>query len=148
MQNYGFSFIELLCALAIAGILCALTIPSLSHYIYSVQAKLTMQQIQQAVAYGRSLAIAHKQSISVYKNTDHMLVVAPNVQPLLFKLYMCAHCTLSLAQSGFESYKITIQPSGMTHQNGKFDYKSSKFSGFPQFNLYFNKALRIYMLSG
>ena len=158
MQKPGFTFIELLCVLGIASLLCVFTIPSLNHYIYSVQAKLTMQQIQQAISYGRSQAIAQNQIITICPSNnnltcsvswdDGLLVVTPNGRAFPFKLYICAHCTLSLSQSGFVLEKITIQASGMTHQNGKFDYKSVKFSGFPQFNLYFNKALRIYMLNG
>lgn len=147
MHNHGFSFLEILLVLAITAVLYAVGITGINHYIYSMNATLTLNQIQTAVMYARSLAIRDGEQVLVYVNQESLLVYA-RCGSFRFKTFMSTFSRLDLKQSGFHPNVMKIEPNGLTYQNGHFHYYSQKSNAFPEFKLYFNKGLRFYTVQG
>lgn len=148
---------QLIIVMAIVVISYTTAIPNLRYFIYTQSANITMQQIQQAINYARSLAIAYDKPVIVCPGSgigcgrdwqEGILVIAPNSRIYSFKVHSSAFSVLTMLQSGNSGQKLVVEANGMTHNNGCFYYKSLNLSDFPQFKLYFNKALRIYMVSG
>lgn len=149
--------IQLIIVMALVVMCHTVALPNLRNFIYTQSAQLSMQQIQYAINYARSLAVANGKSITICPSSGFectndwnqgILVIAPNNQKYSFKIYTSTFSSLTLAQSGFSGQKLVIEANGMTYSNGCFYYKSLNFSDFPQFKLYFNKALRLYMVNG
>lgn len=158
MYQRSFSLLELIFVMAIITIGYTIAIPNWHYFLYMQYGKLNMQQLQQAVNYARSLAAVHKQNIIICPSHDRLtcannwnegiLVVAPDNKACFFKVYMSKISNLNLVKSGHTTKRMIIQANNMTHHNGSFTYNSPKHSAFPQFKLYFNKALRIYVIIG
>lgn len=147
MRNQGFTFLELLVVLAISMVIYAICLPGVNHYIYSINAALTLNQIQTAVMYARSLAIRQQEQVQVYCTREAIRVDTSN-RKYQFRTFMSTFSRLDLKQSGFHPNIIKIEPTGLTYQNGHFHYYSQKFNAFPEFKLYFNKGLRFYTVKG
>lgn len=149
----GFSFIELVYSLAIAGISALCTMPHLQRILFAYYAKINLQQIASTIYYARSVAIAQHTTIKICPSADQlrcshkwqkgMLVIAPNLQRYIPFIMPNTH-TLTLQQSGFETFKLTIEANGLTNYNGHFNYSEQNHNAGSQFKLYFNKGLRLY----
>lgn len=154
----GFTLLELIIVMAIASITYLVATPNLHYFTHMKYGNLNMQQIQQAINYARSLAILYKQDIVICPSIDRikcatywdhgLLVNAPNGKSCFFKLHKHKYSHLKLIKSGHTTKQMLIQANGMTFHNGSFTYNSSKSSDLPQFKLYFNKALRVYIVIG
>ena len=147
MKLGGFSLIECIVAFSIAAICCACAVPGIHSFIHSHHAHATMQQLQQSIVLARSIAIARNCSVAIYPQDDSLLLKIEDSGFIKrIPLNMAADTRLSLLQSGFSNQSLTIQANGMAYTNGHFNYKSKKPNSLPQFNLYFNRALRTYVL--
>lgn len=106
-----------------------------------------MQQLQQSIALARSIAITQNCQVTIYLSPKKLtLTTSKHTLNKHINLNIGINNELSLHQSGFSNKMLTIQPDGMTYTNGHFNYKSRKSNALPQFNLYFNRALRTYFL--
>lgn len=147
MKQSGFTLIECLFVISLAVTSCAFAIAGVGYFMYIHNATTTMQQLQQSIALARSIAITHSCQVTIYlgpqnldlKTTQHDLQKHINLNIGIYD-------ELLLQQSGFSNKMLTIQADGMTYTNGHFNYKSRKSNALPQFNLYFNRALRTYVL--
>lgn len=157
MRQRSFSILELLFTLTIASIALLCVTPFLHSFIYKLYAHMTMQQIEMAINYGRSLAIRSGQQVTICPNEQDrrgqawsggILVSTSDGAKSWFNVFMLKHANLELRQSGFNGQCLMIEANGLTYYNGSFNYKSLKNHAFPQFKLYFNKALRIYLVIG
>lgn len=146
MKYHGFSLIECIIALSIAVISCSIAITGLRSFIYTYHATSTLQQIKQGIALARSIAIARNHQVIIQRNNNMLTLSANNKVIKQLKLAIGTKDMLTLHQSGFCNQIVTIQGNGMTYNNGHFNYKSQKPNSFAQFNLYFNMALRTYVL--
>jgi len=146
MKNSGFSLIECIFALSVAVTTCTFALAGLRPFIYTHNANSTLQQLQQGIALARSIAIAQHCKVTIHPQgkTLTLRVGSENIKRL--SLNIGHGDELSLLQSGFSNRMVTIQPDGTTYTNGHFNYKSLKPNALPQFNLYFNRALRTYIL--
>jgi Tfp pilus assembly protein FimT len=118
------------------------------------QASLSMQQINTAINYARSMAIFLRQPVEICPSRDKIschavwqhgiLVIAPNGARRFFKILATDNFMLTLQQSGFSQQRVQVQPDGTTYSNGHFTLKSLNSRYIVIFNLYFNRALRTY----
>lgn len=153
MSYLGFSLIELMLGIAITVTSCAIVIPSYSRFLDFCSGNLTLYQVRMAIQYAKSVSAAESTLTILCPNLDDRecgpswdngILVRSDAGTKVFKVFIRPHATLSLTQSGFNGQKLVIQADGLTHSNGQFNYKSHKSYALPQFNLYFNKTLRIY----
>jgi len=147
MKHGGFSLIECIFVIGIAVTSCTIAIGGIRYFIYTHNANSTLRQLQQGILLARSIAIAQNCQVTIHPHPKH-LTLKNSEQALIkhLRLNIGASDELTLQQSGFSNNTLTIQADGMTYANGHFNYKSRKSSALPQFNLYFNKALRTYVL--
>lgn len=148
MKQSGFSLIECIFAISIAIVSCTFAVTGLRSFIYTHNANSTLKQLQQNIALARSIAIAQGYPVTIQHNNNILTLRVNNQEFKRLKLPIGAMDTLTLYQSGFNNQTVTIQANGMTYSNGHFNYKSQKPNSLPQFNLYFNMALRTYVLRG
>lgn len=151
----GFSLLELLIVIAIIGVTCCLAIPTLSKFIYQQNAGMTLQQIDLAMALARSNTFAHNTPTSLCPShngyscstdwSQGILVTAANLTPQFFKVQRSGNGILYLTQSGHTTYLLTVNPDGYATSNGHFCYRALN-SEWPEFKLYFNRALRTYFV--
>ncbi len=146
MKYGGFSLIEFIFVFSIAVVSCNIAIAGLQYFIYTHNGTNTLQQIQQSISLARSIAIARDYQITICPSNNMLILSANNQEFKRFNLSVGANDMLTLYQSGFSNKIVTIQANGMTYNNGHFNYKSKKTNSLPQFNLYFNMALRTYVL--
>ena len=156
--QHAYSLIELLIVISLFSITIVGTLSAFHTFYYKLSGHITLQQLQQALTYGRSVAILHQQKVTVCPSYNQyscdgswnqgILVLAPNNDSRFFHSYIATNAILTLTQSGRTNNRVEIQANGMTYTNGHFSYKSLKATYIPQFNLYFNRALRNYVLRG
>lgn len=147
-QRHGFALIEYIFALSIIIISATMATAALQSFLYTHQASSTMLQLQQSISLARSIAIAQNCHVTIsYFGTNNSLTIKINNHEIKqIKLNIGKTDSLTLHQSGFDNTVITVTQDGMTYSNGHFNYKSQKSNSLPHFNLYFNKALRTYVL--
>lgn len=153
MKNLGFSILECMIVIAIATLSYLIAIPNLQRLNHAYTGKTLIIRLQQILHYARSLAIVQQQSVTVcpsyngYSCAENwgvgVLIVGKNTKQY-FKLNTGAG-SLTLQQSGNNNKRIEILPNGMLYVNGHFNYKNSRAISWPEFNLYFNRALRTYI---
>jgi Tfp pilus assembly protein FimT len=158
MRNSGYSLFELTIILLITSILALQGWHTVSLWSYKIAAMLSLRQIRMAIEYGRSAAIANGAGVTICPATESStcgsewkqgLQLLSSKGKLLKKFPIYGvNIELNLVQSGFTRQKLVLETNGMIHNNGHFNYKTDKVCDFPQFNLYFNKALRIYIDDG
>jgi Tfp pilus assembly protein FimT len=147
MKCKGFSLIECIFAINIAAACCVFALVGVRQFIYMHNAHTTLQQLQQGICLARSIAIAQNCQVTIYPHSRSlMLEIGEQGPKKKLSLSVGAGDELSLRQSGFSNKIITVQADGMTYTNGHFNYKSRNTNALPQFNLYFNRALRTYVL--
>lgn len=154
MNNYGFTLLECIMIIAILAISYTIAFAHLPRFIYTYTATTTIQQLQQILHYGRSVAIAQQKNIIICPSYDRshcavewgsgILLIGDNIKQH-FNLNLGTHGLLTLQQYGSSNYKIELLASGFLNNNGHFTFKSSKHQDWQQYNLYFNKALRTYL---
>lgn len=140
--------------IAITVTSCAMVIPSYSRFLDFCYGNLTLYQVSMAIQYAKSISAAKSTTTILCPNLDNRgcganwdngILVKSDADTKVFQVFIRPHASLSLIQSGFNGQKLVIQADGLTHSNGHFNYKSHKSYALPQFNLYFNKTLRIYI---
>ncbi len=147
MKQCGFSLIECVFAIGIFATGCGFAVAGTRSFTYKHNARSTLQQLQQAIVLARSIAITHNCHVHVYlKPTGLDINTAKQKFKKHINLNIGTFDELSLQQSGFNNKLLTIKADGMTYTNGHFNYKSRNGNALPQFNLYFNRALRTYVL--
>jgi type II secretory pathway pseudopilin PulG len=147
MKHAGFSLIECTLVIGIAVASCVFAMTGVRHFIYTHNANTTMQQLQQSISLARSIAIARNCQVTIYPQDKSLTLKIAGLDLVKhLNLNVGAGDELLLLQSGFSNKSLTIQADGMTYTNGHFNYKSRKANSLPQFNLYFNRALRTYVL--
>lgn len=147
MKHAGFSLIECIFVIGIAVTSCTIATTGIRYFIYTHNASTTLRQLQQGIVLARSIAIAQNCQVTIHPQAKHLTLKTDG--RLVIKhlnLNIGASDELILLQSGFSNKMLTIQADGMTYTNGHFNYKSRKSNALPQFNLYFNRALRTYLL--
>jgi Tfp pilus assembly protein FimT len=152
----SFSQLELLIVSSLLAITATATIPFSSKLYHKTCALIALSQVRLALNYARSVAIAEQQTVTMCPSYNRyscsgswhqgILVVAPNSKTRFFATFCNSKAILTLTQSGYTNNKVDIQVNGMTYTNGHFSYKSLKPTFIAQFNLYFNRALRSYIL--
>ena len=151
MRNLGFSILECIFVIAIMATSILLAIPNLQRTAYMYLGRASMHELQLALQYARSAAIAQQEIILICPSSNGLgcgnnwqsgiLVTSTQIKKF-FKLYI-RHGKLTLQQSGNSNIRLQILPNGMLHTNGHFNLHSK--DNWPEFNLYFNKALRTYL---
>ncbi len=152
-RNCAYNLIECLLVVTLIGIIATSTFPSFDHLWQTLQAHLTLGQLRQILQLSRSQAIANNGSVTLCGSSNGyscnqswrgvLLESSPGVLHY-FDLRLSPQVILLLTQSGKTANKVVIQANGMAQTNGHFSYKSLKGSNATQFNLYFNKALKMY----
>jgi len=151
----AYSLLELLIASSILIVGLSLGLTGAYSFAQSQYVAINMRQLQQSIYYARSLAINQRQKVTICPSYNRhscggtwnqgLLVRSANGDLKYFKLYKNTAWLLSLQQSGYSNNRVEVHPNGMTDTNGHFNYKSLNSGYIPQFNLYFNKALRVYV---
>ncbi len=151
---FAYTLIEILLVISIIGVAVVAAIPTVSKFVYTQYAALTIRQIQQAINYARSEAILHHQTVTICPSFNRyncsnnwgqgLLVLVPNGNSRFFPTYVNSQVQLSLVQNGFSNNSVQIQANGLSYTNGHFTYRALNSTYIPQFNLYFNRALRTY----
>lgn len=149
----GFSFLELLCVIAIIASTCCVAIPALNKFLYQQRAAFALEQIDLIIAYARSNSMAHEIKTIICPShngyscgnswNQGVLVTAENLAPQYFKIPTGSRGLLYLTQSGNMAHMLTINPDGFALSNGHFGYRTLN-TGWPEYKLYFNRALRTY----
>ncbi|NKF51002.1 prepilin-type N-terminal cleavage/methylation domain-containing protein [Shewanella sp. WXL01] len=67
-QN-GFTVVELMVTLIVAGILIAVAVPSLTNLYYGTRAKSAISGIESAIMFGRSQAVSFSRNVSICPGT-------------------------------------------------------------------------------
>lgn len=152
---FAYSLYEFLMVIALSAILLTLTIPIFNSLFQAQMARLTFNQIEQTIQLARSLAIANQSRVRVCASSNGyscnqqwrgiLVLVANTGFTQYFDLSLSTKVVVLLAQSGRQTNMVEIQANGLASSNGHFIYKSLKTSNQSQFNLYFNKALKMYM---
>lgn len=147
--------LEIIIVIAITAIISSACIVKFTAFTYAQNAYLTLQQLKSAINYARSEAILHKQIVTICPSynrvtcsdnwTNGILVTSSNAKIRYFTTFTPQNTLFTLEQSGFSNILFKIQADGMTYTNGHFAYKSLNSGYIPSFNLYFNKALRVYV---
>lgn len=151
----AFSLFELLIYILITTVLYLCVIPTLQRLMYIQTAKQTLQQIESTINYARSIAILQQRKIHLCPSKDRktcdkdwrvglLLVDSGGEIKQFLHTDTAFNGSLQLRQSGHTNYRLTIDANGMTSSNGHFNARPSIASGWPEFNLYFNKGLRLY----
>lgn len=154
-NTHGFSLLEFIISSSILIVGLGLGLAGAHGFAQSHYARLNMRQLHQSLYYARSLAINQRQKVTICPSYNRhscsgswnngLLVRSANGDFKYFKLYKNTEWMLSLQQSGYSNNSVEVHPNGMTNTNGHFNYKSLNSRYIPQFNLYFNKALRVYV---
>lgn len=153
-QKLGICITEIIYALALSSAGILLTVPLLKSIHLTYHATLNLQKMRSIVNYARSIAITQHAKVLICPTLDQLhcsqiweewiLVLSPK-NSSTYALSIPNSHTLSFRQSGYESKMLTIEANGMTNHNGHFNYSLKKHHATPQFKLYFNRALRIYV---
>jgi len=151
----GHSLIELLLCIAIFGLILSLGATTYTSFMAQQMAILTIRQLEQAINYARSLAIVQHRKVIICPSYNRfscggswqqgILVISSNADYRFFDTHTYFKALLSLNQSGYSHNSVEVHPNGMTNTNGHFNYKLLNSRYISQFNLYFNKALRVYI---
>lgn len=153
----AFSLLELVFYILITAIVSLGTLPSLKRLVYLQTANLTLQQIELTISYARSLAILKQSKISICPSSngqickdnwgEGLLIVSNSGQRQFFRTNTKFPGKLQLLQSGHTNNRLTITENGMTTSNGHFNLMPPQTSTLPEFNLYFNRGLRTYIIT-
>lgn len=152
----GYTLLEIILTLTIMAAVYTLALPCASSMLYHYRALMTLHQLETTLNYARSVAIRNQVQTIICPSDDAqtcgtqwhggLLVIALHKRVGFYKLPLGKRDQLTLGQSGFSPYNIVIEANGLTNYNGSFNYKSLKLAESAQFKLYFNKALRLYMV--
>lgn len=149
--------LELILCLGILSVCSVVAIPSLQNLIFAYQATASFGQIQLALNFARSVAVKDQSRVLVCPSADRVhcdtnwntgILVISLKEKYFFHMPSHSSHVLTLDQSGFTTQRMTIEGNGLTNYNGSFNYTHRKHNGSCQFKLYFNKALRVYILKG
>lgn len=156
-KTTAFTLIETLFAITIIAILTSSFYISFNKFLYLQQANLSLEQLQSALNYARSIAILTHESVIVCPSTNKVscsgsgswqqgiLVVDAQANTRFFQMFNSHNVTITLLQSGFQQQSVRIHGDGMTYTNGHFTYISANPRYIPRFNLYFNRGFRTYV---
>ncbi len=155
--QHAFTLLELCLCTGIMAILYLAATPTLQRLQYLCHAHITIQQLELVINYARSLAIAHGQTVTVCPSQNRFhcssrwqegVLIIAGAKRYFYRLHVGNNNYLALHQFSPHAQQLQIHLNGMTYNNGHFNYKSLIANDLPQFNLYFNRALRCFVQVG
>ena len=139
----GYAYTQVLCVLAILGVLCSLATPTFKQLRHSNKITTSLVTIQHVVNFAHSTALANNTTV-IIQGIDHdwnngiELVTQNKVLKQIHALPI-----ETLTWNGFgNNDQIAIMPSGMSFHNGHFTLKIGEQICL----LYLNNAIKMYHL--